>query len=160
MRTLYLLRHASAENWAGGRGDHARELTDYGRAQAREAGQALAEAGIQLILSSSASRALQTAEALGLPVPIEASDDLYNCSPDTILDELSALTDDVGVVAVVAHAPGIPALAHELAAGADSVAEALAVIDAHFPPGTLVGLEFDGAWSELSSARLFTARRG
>lgn len=160
MRTLYLLRHANAESWSGGRGDHARDLTDFGRAQAREAGQALAAAGVQLIICSSASRALQTAEGLGLPVPIVASDDLYNCSPDMILDELSAVDDGVGVVAVVAHAPGIPALAHELAQGTDSVAEALAVIDSHFPPATLVGLEFDGPWSELSSARLFVARRG
>lgn len=159
MRTLYLLRHARAEDYAGGRGDHARELTDVGRDQAKQAGAALAGAGIELILASSASRALQTAEGLGLDAPVEASDDLYNAGSLEILDELAMLDDAVQVVAVVAHAPGIPSLAHRLAT-ADSDAEALARIDTHFPPATLVGLEFDGAWQELSQARVFVSRLG
>lgn len=159
MKTLYLLRHARAEDYAGGRGDHARELTDAGRAQAREAGAALADAGIELILASSASRALQTARGLGLDVPIEASDELYNAGSLDILDELAALDDRFAVVAVVAHAPGIPTLAHRLASS-DSDAEAIARIDSHFPPATLVGLHFEGAWHELADARLFVSRLG
>jgi phosphohistidine phosphatase len=60
-------------------------------------------------------------------------------------------------VLVVAHAPGVPALADNLADRQHSNPDALALIRYNFPPATLVGLEFLGGWSALAEARLFTA---
>lgn len=157
MRRLYLLRHATAEAWASGRGDHARELTASGITQAHETGLALETAGIQLIVSSSATRAVQTAEALGLPVPIEASDDIYNAPAQMILEEVMAIDEAIEVALVVGHAPGIPSLAHWLATE-DSEPSAVSLIESRFPTCTLVGVEFEGPWAELEDARLFMAR--
>jgi phosphohistidine phosphatase len=61
-------------------------------------------------------------------------------------------------VLVVGHAPGIPALAENLADRLHSSPEALALIRYNYPPATLVGLEFFGGWSALAEARLFSAR--
>lgn len=156
---LFLMRHAQAANTASGHGDAARTLTKHGRAQARAAGEVLADAQVDLILCSTATRTQQTAELLGLSAPIDYRSTLYNAGAHWIAGELAGVADWVRTVLVVAHAPGVPALAHNLASG-DSDPEALAVIDRYFPPGTLVGMEFTGPWASLDEARLVMARRG
>lgn len=156
---LFLMRHAQAADTAAGRGDVARVLTHHGRSQARAVGKLLADQRIELILCSSAMRTRQTAELLDLGVPIDYRETLYNAGSHWISAELSGVADWVRTVLVVAHAPGVPALAHDLATG-DSDPEALNVIERYFPPATVVGLEFEGHWASLLEARLVMARRG
>lgn len=156
---LFLMRHAQAANSAAGQGDIARTLTRHGRSQARAVGEVLADARIDLILCSPAARTRQTAELLQLSAPVDYRDTLYNAGARWIESELAGVADWVRTVLVVAHAPGIPALAHDLAS-ADSDPTALAVIDHYFPPATLVGLEFIGPWAALDQARIVMARRG
>jgi len=155
---LYLMRHAEAANTGSDWRDISRELSPKGRTQAREVGELLARQRIELVLSSSAARARQTTELLSLPVPIRYVDRLYNAGSRALLAELSGIPDQVRTVLVVGHAPGIPALAENLADRLHSSPEALALIRYNYPPATLVGLEFFGGWSALAEARLFSAR--
>jgi phosphohistidine phosphatase len=121
------------------------------------AGRILAPAGVDLIVSSTAARAWQTARNLRLGVPLTTTDDLYNAGVRSVLEVIGLIPDEAMVALVVGHAPGIPALTHALATG-DSDPEAWARVDGRFPPATLVGLEFEGRWAELEAARLFLAR--
>ena len=155
---LYLMRHAEASSTGADWRDISRELTPKGRTQAREVGELLARQRIELVLSSPAARARQTTELLSLPVRIRYVDRLYNAGSRALLAELSGVPDQVRTVLVVGHAPGIPALAENLADRMHSSPEALALIRYNYPPATLVGLEFFGGWSALAEARLFTAR--
>ena len=155
---LYLMRHAEASSTGADWRDISRELTPKGRTQAREVGELLARQRIEMVLSSPAARARQTTELLSLPVPIRYVDRLYNAGSRALLAELSGVPDQVRTVLVVGHAPGIPALAENLADRMHSSPEALALIRYNYPPATLVGLEFFGGWSALAEARLFTAR--
>jgi broad specificity phosphatase PhoE len=78
MATLLLVRHGETDWNASGRlqGHTDRPLNDYGRRQARELADRLAEDGIAAIYASDLSRAKETAEIvgarLGLPVVIDA----------------------------------------------------------------------------------------
>jgi phosphohistidine phosphatase len=155
---LYLMRHAEAASTGTDWRDISRELTARGRTQAREVGELLGRQRIELVLSSSAARARQTTELLGLHAPVRYLDRLYNAGSRQLLAELSGVPDQVRTVLVVGHAPGIPALAENLADRHHSSAEALALIRYNYPPATLVGLEFFDGWSALAEARLFTAR--
>lgn len=155
---LFLMRHAEAANTGSDRRDVSRELTARGRVQAAEVGELLGRQRVELVLSSSATRARQTAELLGLPAPIRFLDRLYNAGSRQLLAELSGVPDQVRTVLVVGHAPGIPALAQTLADRQHSSPEALSLIRYNYPPATLVGLEFHGGWSAIAEARLFTAR--
>lgn len=73
---LWILRHADAEDPAGGRPDAERVLTEKGRRQAQAVGAALAALGVTLdaCLSSPRVRARETAalacEPLGVPVHV------------------------------------------------------------------------------------------
>lgn len=158
MKTLHLLRHAEA-HWqtSGHGGDHGRLLSARGVQQARGVGAQLRGAGVSLILASSATRTLQTAEALGLGVPIWTRDEIYNAGSGSILEQLRSVPDGYAAVVVVGHAPGIPALAHALA-DASSDAAARATIAYRYPPATLATLTVHTPWAKLRSATLTAAR--
>ena len=155
---LFLMRHAEASSAGTDWRDITRELTPRGRTQAREVGELLSRQRIELVLSSSAARARQTTELLGLQAPIRYLDRLYNAGSRQLLAELAGVPDQVKNVLSVGHAPGIPALAGNLADRLHSSPEALDLIRYNYPPATLVGLEFYDGWSALAEARLFTAR--
>lgn len=159
MKSLFLIRHAEAEFTGRGRGDHGRWLTDDGLIQANRLGQLLADAGISVVLASSADRALQTARGMALRAEIEPLDELYNASTVGILRALAELDEGVTVAAVVAHAPSVGALAADLA-GPGSDLKALAWVSAHFPTATVARIDFDGGWNELLHSRLTWADRG
>ena len=161
MKRVYLIRHGEAEFTGHGRADHGRALAEEGREQARHLGELLADADIGIILSSSADRAVQTAEGLGLPCEVRVLDALYNASTGQLLAALSELDETVDAATLVAHAPGVPALVDELAGpGADP--EAAGFVKHHFPTATCAGVEFTGSWSDIGVAdtRLFWAARG
>jgi phosphohistidine phosphatase len=63
---LFLIRHAKAADGSLYAGDEERPLTDDGRAQARQVGEALAKAGVRfdVMISSGLLRANQTAEII------------------------------------------------------------------------------------------------
>lgn len=158
MKRLYLIRHGEAEFMGRGRGDHGRILTEDGREQARRLGEFLADAGVQVVLASSADRAAQTASGMGLGA-VQVRDELYNASTVGLLRAIATIDEEVRVAAVVAHAPGIPALVDELT-GTDPDPDAATTVRYHFPTAMAAGIEFTGSWAELADPRLVWARRG
>lgn len=159
--TLVLLRHAQAVDYASGRTDHQRPLTDKGRTQAARVGRALGDRGVHVdsALCSSSTRTRETLDGTGLLCPAEYSDAIYNASSDTIVEEIRGVDESVGTLIVVGHAPGIPTLAHELA-GDGSDQQAVAEIRDRFPTATCCVLETDDPWAELTQGRLVFVTRG
>ncbi|NLT30073.1 MAG: histidine phosphatase family protein [Propionibacterium sp.] len=161
-RTLLLMRHARAQDFAPGLSDEERPLTEGGVTQAAAVGEFLRglDLPVDRVLCSAATRTEQTCTALDLGVPVELSWAVYNAGSDRILEAIAeTFTDEVRVGLVIGHAPGIPALMHSLADEHSDV-DALKTVNHQFPTGTLVQLTFDGAWDELRSARLHRARLG
>ncbi len=133
MRHLVVVRHAKAEADAAG-GDHERALTARGRAQAEQVAEVVAALGAgvpapTLVLTSSARRAVQTAEPLGrrLPsVPVDVDASLYRADADDLVDRLRLLGDEPTVV-VVGHNP----------AAVDLVALLVGAPPDRFPPASV-----------------------
>ena len=163
-RTLLLLRHAQTEDTRSGGRDIDRELTGDGEEQARAVGAYLAGTGLTVdaVLCSAAARARQTLAALGLALPdaggLDLSSDYYNAGADTLVEALRHLDEDCRTVLLIGHAPGIPAVAYELADPETSDPAALAAIDGRFPAATLARLELTGDWADLETAALVDVR--
>lgn len=126
-RRLILLRHGHADDGAQ---DFERPLSPAGREAARRAGLALARGGWrpELVLSSSAPRALLTAElaasAAGFEGPIQADRALYLASDAQYLGALRRLPAHTCSVWLVGHNPGLSALAHDLCQQPNALAPA------------------------------------
>lgn len=114
MKRLLLIRHGKAEPSVAGKGDFIRELTGSGVEASDKLGLALAEAGIspELILSSSAPRALKTAEIvsrrLGLPPSsIDGERSLFDAGAEEILEYVRTMNDSISTLAVCGHNPAM-----------------------------------------------------
>lgn len=121
MKTLVLVRHAKSAWGDPTLPDHDRPLNDRGRRDAPEMGRRLRERGTMpdAILSSTAVRARSTAEALAEALGVDGSglrldERLYGSSPETILDVVGELEDELTTAIVVAHDPGLSDLAYRL----------------------------------------------
>lgn len=118
MKNLLLMRHADAETKKGL--DLYRNLTNYGLNQSIEAANYLEEIEINLdkILSSYANRAMQTAEQLvkklDSNIEITTMKQLYNATPNIILEEINLVTDNIKNLLIIAHNPGISELSLQL----------------------------------------------
>jgi phosphohistidine phosphatase len=120
MKHLLILRHAKS-SWANSRlADHDRPLNDRGQRDAPRIGRLLRDEGLtpDLIISSSAERALTTAELVALHSDYEAALQvtraLYHAGPDSYLAHLRRVDDGHERVMVVGHNPGLEALVEEL----------------------------------------------
>ncbi|HVY25453.1 MAG TPA: histidine phosphatase family protein [Polyangiaceae bacterium] len=146
MKTLFVLRHGQAIPESQADSDHARELTPRGVAEARRAAESLvarADAP-SLILSSSATRALQTAEACALALAgravLKKVDGLYLAEPSSYLAALGQLAEPHASVMVVGHNPGLEALIYMLTDRSE-----------HLATASLVEITLAiSAWAELS----------
>jgi phosphohistidine phosphatase len=121
LKTIIIIRHAKS-SWAQvGQADIERPLNDRGLADAPEMGKRLAlrNLPIQAILSSNATRAMQTAQAiaepLGLSNGISYNNILYHASPFIINDVISHLPQAIHTLAIVCHNPGITEWVNEQA---------------------------------------------
>src|SRR3954465_14235268 len=152
--------HAQHAGSRPGHRDDARRLTPAGEQQAADLGDHLRREHAQpdVVLCSSATRARQTVEALGLTAPGEVIDRLYGAGGDEILALIRDLDDDIEHVLVVGHSPALPAVAQELADPGTSDPEALDTLQRHFPAAALATLSADGTWSELDHATLMSIR--
>lgn len=119
MTTLVLVRHATSDWGDPALDDHDRPLNDRGRRDAQTMAGRLAAAGVRpsAILSSTAVRARSTAaafaEALGADLSLH--EQLYGAPASTLL-AVAASSGDERVI-VVAHDPGMTALAERLSNG-------------------------------------------
>jgi phosphohistidine phosphatase len=145
MRVLYVLRHAKAEETAAA-GDRARALKRRGRAAARAAGRFLAALGEppELVLASPAVRARETAELAreecAPAAPLELREEVYEATPEGLLEVVRSLPDGRTRVLFVGHQPGLALL--------------VALLTGHGPelaPGAMARLDLGaGPWAETA----------
>jgi len=125
MKTIFLLRHAKSDWGAGYDGDHERPLNDRGRKAAALIGDYLAGLGElpDRVLSSSAVRARETiglAAASGRwPCPVDTTPELYDTSPDLVLQVIQRQDDSFHSLLLVGHQPTWSMLLDGLVGGAE-----------------------------------------
>lgn len=112
--TLYIVRHAKAEDRATFMADHDRRLTSEGFIAAARMGRYLRGKGIKpdAMVSSTAPRAADTArvlaEQLGTdPAQIQLEDALFDGGPKAYLAVVNALPGEVQSVMIVGHNPDV-----------------------------------------------------
>lgn len=120
MKTLLILRHAKS-SWDNlYLSDYERPLNKRGKYDAPRMGKVLRHEELvpDLIISSSAKRAMATAESVALACDYENeitfTRDLYHADPDSYIEALVAVDDSVDCVMVVGHNPGIEELVEQL----------------------------------------------
>jgi phosphohistidine phosphatase len=158
-RLLLMLRHAEAEEMRPGHHDRQRQLTTAGLAEAAAVGRWLEQRyRVNAVLCSPAARARETLAELGVGATGEFPDWLYNAGGDTILNGIREFDPAVGTALVVGHAPGVPAVVHELADAETSDPTALDAVESRFPSATLAVLRVTQPWAELNWAALVHVR--
>jgi phosphohistidine phosphatase len=151
---LLLFRHAKAEKAKPGESDRERVLNPRGRADAPRVGTYLARHGLcpDYVLVSPAARTRETwalaASALSPAPPVELDDRLYDAGADDMLRVIRETPDDVRLLALVGHNPGMHELAKLLIASGD--VEARERLREEMPTAALVLIDFalDG-WKRL-----------
>ncbi|MDN4174690.1 histidine phosphatase family protein [Nocardioides sp. SOB77] len=154
-RTLVVVRHAKAE--ADGPTDSERRLAERGHGDAAAVGAWLAERGIvpDHALVSAAVRTVQTwddiADAAGWDLEPDVDETLYAAGPETALDLVRAVPDDVRTLVVVGHNPTVATLAQLLddGEGDDEAGNQLAL---GYPTSATTVLSYDGDWEDLADA--------
>lgn len=121
MKTLILTRHAKSSWKDRSLPDHLRPLNKRGERDAPMMGRRLAERGVEVefILSSPATRALATAEAMAEELgyawdEIVADKRLYHGDSEDILAVIEEQDDWIDCLMVVGHNPGLTSLANYL----------------------------------------------
>lgn len=116
MKTILLMRHAKSSWKEKEEKDHKRPLAKRGKRNASQMGELMKEEELipQLILSSSALRAQQTAELFvkgsGYQGEIKYLDSLFMAEGDEYLKLLRSLPDDIERVMIIGHNPGLESM--------------------------------------------------
>ena len=147
-RQLIVMRHAKTEQTAGS--DRLRRLTSRGRADAKAAGRWLDDHDLapDLVLSSPAARARETADivaaALGGEPEIRTVDSLYGADADDVVELVGLAGSNIRIILVAGHNPTMGELAHRLQRdAADPWAP-------HLPTAGLAILSVPGDWADLT----------
>ncbi len=123
MKTLYLIRHAKAEEHSFSKDDFYRDLQKKGRERAERIAQKLKDSlkidEKTLVISSSANRAIQTAElfceVLGYPQEsIQQTRDIYEAHFMDILKVINSVPDEYDTLLIFGHNPGLSNLTNYL----------------------------------------------
>jgi phosphohistidine phosphatase len=148
MKTLLLLRHAKSSWKQPELNDHERPLNKRGKKEAPKVGKYLKENDLvpDLILSSTARRAHETAEAVaeesGYDKEIELYQDLYLSDTGCYLDILQRLSDTATRVLVVGHNPDL-----------DELLALLTDVNEHMNTAALAQIDLPiSSWNELNEA--------
>jgi phosphohistidine phosphatase len=148
MKTLFLLRHAKAENGGDDSPDFDRALNDRGRKEARAVGTFIRKqnVGLDLVLSSPAVRARETTElVLGsaeLALEVRYDQRIYEAGPQRLLEVISQLEDEMSAVLMVGHNPGLGELLSLLTGRIE-----------HMATGTLAKIDLKAAGPDADSRR-------
>ena len=120
MKTLLLMRHAKS-SWDNSRlTDYERPLNERGRRDAPRMGRLLRHEGLtpDLIITSSAKRAATTAELVALELALDSdtryTEMLYLADPDAYIRQARQVGDDIEILLMVGHNPGIQELVEQL----------------------------------------------
>ena len=130
MKILFLLRHAKAVSSGDSLRDFDRSLSDQGRKQAERIGKYLKEQniGLDLVLSSTALRARETAElvltAAERVTEVRYDQRIYEASAKQLLEVVSEIEEEKNEVLLVGHNPGIEELLKRLTGRFESIGTA------------------------------------
>lgn len=146
MRTLTIVRHAKAE--AGGltAKDFDRDLAPRGQKDIKRMAKLIAKLDprVDLIVSSPAARARQTAEIMARELdfthPILWEDEIYNAKAITLLAVLQSLPEDAQHIAFVGHNPGMEGLVAGLSSGSTHR------LNVRMPTAAMATLELEIYW--------------
>lgn len=146
MKKLWVLRHAKSDWGAPSLPDFERTLNARGLRNAPEMGAFLAKQATLPghVVASPATRARQTAElvcqSMGYPVGrIQYEPRIYESSPDTLLDVIDKVSDDISHLLLVGHNPGLTMLVNMLGGVLDNL-----------PTCSVVSMTFDSRdWALL-----------
>ena len=116
MKTLFLLRHAKAENPAPGSTDLNRALNERGRREAQAVGTFIKKQNLRfdLVLCSTAVRARETAElvlaAAELAAKVRYDGRIYEAGPPRLREVTAEIEAHTSTVLLVGHNPGMEEL--------------------------------------------------
>lgn len=147
MKSLTLLRHAKAEPDSESGSDFDRRLTGSGREDAARMGGEVKQLDLafDLILSSPAVRAAETAELAGLSPRFDQR--IYDAAAGDLLAIVQDADDAINRLMLIGHNPGFERLASRLAG------QELAM-----PTGSLVEIKLPiDSWRDAGSGRLVRA---
>ena len=143
MKTLFLLRHAKAENPTTGLADLDRALNGRGRNEAQAIGTLLKKQDqkFDLVLCSTAARARQTTElvlaAAELAANVRYDRRIYEAGPLRLLEVISEIEEDPSTVLLVGHNPAMEELLKILTGSLEQMAT-----------GTMAKIELSVEWSQ------------
>jgi len=148
MKTLLILRHAKS-SWKNNElSDHDRPLNPRGQRDAPNVGKRLRNEDLipDVILSSTAKRACQTAEAVaeesGCVGELQLSGELYGGGPEAYLEAIRNLPSAVDCALVVGHNPDL-----------EELVEILSGESVRLPTAALAHLQLDiQGWQDLNEA--------
>ena len=149
MRYLYIVRHAKAEDSVSFFKDFERELTASGITDDARMGKFLKDQGLvpDLMISSSASRAFQTAQIFGEQLQydkehIQTTRNLYDGGPRSYLKAVNSAPDDCIHLMLFGHNPDVSYFAEYLT---NTDIESMS-------KGSVVKIEFEGLkWNEVAA---------
>jgi phosphohistidine phosphatase len=155
MRRLILLRHTKSD-WPNGMVDHDRPLAKRGRRAAPLLGRVLIDRGFvpDKVLVSTAQRTIETwalasAGLIQFP-PATLDPRIYEAAPHVLANVIQETADDVQTLLLVAHNPGIEALADDLIA--EGPGDQRQRLSRKYPTGGLAVIDCAiGRWADLHS---------
>ena len=114
MKSLTLFRHAKTERDSDSGRDFDRRLIERGQDDSRRVGKEISDLGLvfDLVLSSPAARAAETAELAGLSPRYDQR--IYDASTGELLALAQQTSDEINRLAMVGHNPGFERLASKL----------------------------------------------
>lgn len=146
MKTLLLMRHAKSSWKDPDLSDHNRPLKKRGRKDTANIAKVLKKKELtpNQILCSSAVRASETAqiliEKLVYEGDVEYLDVLYMAEPETYIEKINSVPDEIEKLMVIGHNPGLESLVQILGDEIDSL-----------PSGAVAVIVLPiNAWTELS----------
>lgn len=146
MKTLFVLRHAKAEDATVGQLDFDRDLTKRGKSDSEAVGEHLLESSLvpDAVVASAAKRTRKTAkrvaEAMQFVGEIVETQDLYDAGLHQIIEVVHRVSDTAESALIVGHNPGIGDFVSKFGAAQTS-----------FPTATVAQLKLPiVAWSDLS----------
>ena len=143
-RLLYVLRHAKSSWDDPGLSDHDRTLAQRGRKATKLLAKHLREHDIHpsLVLCSTAVRAQETLDGIGLDGERSIENELYTASAGQWIARLNRVPEETESVMAIGHNPALQQLVLALAGRNEQV-------ERKFPTAALATLTLECAWSEV-----------
>lgn len=144
MKSLTLFRHAKTERESATGRDFDRRLEERGRRDAERIGKEIRQEALEfdLVLSSPAARAAETAEFAGLTPRFDER--IYDASAGELLAMVQGVDDTVGRLMLIGHNPAFERLASRLTGQ-----------ETDMPTGSLLEIKLAvESWAEAGSGSL------